>query len=45
MVKLPDVVGKVVKWENLRVNSTRIPVGFYTARVMTPHFDPKANLF
>ena len=45
MVKLPDVVGKVVKRENLRVNSTRIPVGFFTARVMTPLFDPKANLF
>lgn len=44
MVKLPDVVGKVVKWENLRVNSTRIPVGFYTARV-TPHFDPRRTCF
>ena len=45
MVKLPDVVGKVVKRESLRVNSARIPVGYSTARVMTPRFNPKANRF
>ena len=41
MVKLPDVVGKAVKRESLRVNSTIVLVGYYTARVMTPCYDQK----
>ena len=45
MVKLPDILSKVVKQESLRANSTRIVVGYYTASVMTPLFDPKASLF
>lgn len=32
------IVGEEVKQECLRANSTRIEVGYYIERVVTPHF-------
>lgn len=42
---LNDIVDEEVKRESLRSNSTKIEVGYYIERVVTPYFGPKTKLF